>query len=237
MIGYSIQGTSVGFLMGGIVCIALLRTAHSYEMEPSCGSCETHMPVRVMLRGSDPSIMSGILSRLQSSLIDVGWNINSRVVSSCGLRNPSDGSTEKSGSKAPGCRRHFVPMSPTFSSWSLRLVFVPLTMAPKKSMSLSSLSSTPTAEAERTMRVRLVPATSILTSSEKGRMRLCGAKTTSSSIVSLGLRSKVVGRTEMLKASRRAAACSMEQEAKTGEEFLTLILRSTIVPTLTAPRA
>mmetsp|Transcript_32310 Transcript_32310/g.82287 ORF Transcript_32310/g.82287 Transcript_32310/m.82287 type:complete len:224 (-) Transcript_32310:5283-5954(-) len=223
--------------MGGIVCRALLRTGHSNEMDPSWGSWETHMPVSVMLRGSLPSIMRGMLSRRTSSLMRVGWNRNSRVVSSWGLRNPSEGSTEKSGRKAPGCSRHLVPMSPTFSSCSLRLVLVPLTMAPKKSMSLSILSSTPTAEAERTMRVRLVPATSILTSSEKGRMRLCGANTTSSSAVSRGRRSKVVGRSEMLKASRRAAACSMEHEAKTGDEFLILTLRSTMVPTLTAPSA
>mmetsp|Transcript_46679 Transcript_46679/g.113658 ORF Transcript_46679/g.113658 Transcript_46679/m.113658 type:complete len:211 (-) Transcript_46679:1888-2520(-) len=116
MTGCSSQGESVGFLMAGRGLVSVCRTGPSKSIDPSWGSCDTQMPVRVTLRLSAPSMKRGTLSHRQSSLTLRGWKLNSIVVSSLGFRNPSIGSTLKSGAKAPGAHRHLVPMSPTFSS-------------------------------------------------------------------------------------------------------------------------
>mmetsp|Transcript_21423 Transcript_21423/g.48499 ORF Transcript_21423/g.48499 Transcript_21423/m.48499 type:complete len:250 (+) Transcript_21423:1721-2470(+) len=166
-----------------------------------------------------------------------GWKRNSSVTSSLGLRKPSVGSTLKSGANRSDAHRHLVPMSPTFSSCTLRVVLLLATTAPKKSMSVSSFSSTPTAEPLMTMTVLRRPPTSSRRSSANGSMRCWGLKERSISVTSLGLSEKSEGWRVIPNSSKRAADWAMEQRAKTGEKFLSLTRFSVVVPTLMAPSA
>mmetsp|Transcript_67458 Transcript_67458/g.160992 ORF Transcript_67458/g.160992 Transcript_67458/m.160992 type:complete len:250 (-) Transcript_67458:1385-2134(-) len=236
--GISLHVVSVGLEIAGRLFLTGTRTAVSKAMVSSCGVCATQMPVSVNSSGwSAPSTNSGRLSRRMSSPSYAGWNRTSSVTSSWGLRKPSVGSTENSGPNASAFHRHLLPMSPMFSSCSFRIAREFATTAPKKSMSVSSLSSTPTADPPSTMSVRCSPPMSILISSENGSILDCGVYMSSRSMVSRGLSESVAGRRCRSRVSRRWIADSRFTKASTGEEFLILIRRSTIDPTLTAPRA
>mmetsp|Transcript_27009 Transcript_27009/g.71109 ORF Transcript_27009/g.71109 Transcript_27009/m.71109 type:complete len:283 (-) Transcript_27009:6517-7365(-) len=167
---------SVGFWIAGRSLAVLVRTGVLNSTDSCSGSCDTHTPVSVSESGSDPSMKIGMLSRRISSLTTEGWKAISKATSSCGLRNPSVGSTLKLGRNDDGVSFHLVPMSPAFSSTTLRYVFECATTAPKNTMSVSSFTSIPTAEPLRTRSTLEWPATSNTTFSVNGSIRLEGEK-------------------------------------------------------------
>mmetsp|Transcript_8752 Transcript_8752/g.22286 ORF Transcript_8752/g.22286 Transcript_8752/m.22286 type:complete len:269 (-) Transcript_8752:5721-6527(-) len=172
--------------LSGMFCTTRSRTLERNKRGFSAAVASTHCPDSESGSAREPSTRSvGLANRSRES--SLGLKVSSKVTSSPGPMKPESGLMAKCGASCKGSHSNRVPISPWFSSCTLRVAVALRTTGPNGTASVSSRTSIAWQAPCSMSSARGRLESSANSSSLNACTRLLGANESATSIASRGL--------------------------------------------------